>query len=91
MLFLPAATPLLEEAMREAVDFKVDGEATRVFTTEHLAAIALELGRAKDKVRLLQFLEMHVLDRPRFDAIVLRHGLTEKWNQFKLQFPETIS
>lgn len=88
--FLPAATPLLEDAMREAVDFEVDGEATRVFTAEHLAAIALELGRTKDKVRLLQFLEMNALDRPRFDAIIMRHGLTEKWNQFILQFPEAI-
>ena len=72
------------------VDFDVDGEATRVFTAEHLAAIALEFGRTKDKLRLLQFLEIGGLDRPRFDAIILEHGLTEKWNQFLLQFPEVI-
>ena|ERR1700686_4736085 len=55
--FLPAATPLLEEALREAVERDVDGIKARVFTAEHLAAIALQTGRTKDKARLLQFIE----------------------------------
>ena len=40
--FLPAGTPLLEEALKQAVLKDVDGISTRVFTVEHLAAIALQ-------------------------------------------------
>jgi hypothetical protein len=39
------------------IEFGESGQSFRVFTPEHLAAIALETGRAKDKARLLQFLE----------------------------------
>jgi hypothetical protein len=41
-------------------------EAVRVFTAEHLAAIALQTGRSKDKLRLLQFVESGVLDAAKF-------------------------
>lgn len=53
---------------------------------EPLAAIALQTGRAKDKSRLLQFVESGVLDADRFEAILLRHGLREKWLTFERQF-----
>ena len=55
--FLPPGSPLAEEALRESVSKDVDGTPARVFTAEHLAAIALQTGRAKDKARLLQFIE----------------------------------
>src|SRR5262245_50196021 len=58
--FLPTGTPLLDEALNEALEHDVDGTLARVFTAEHLAAIALQLGRAKDKARLLQFIEAGV-------------------------------
>ena len=77
--FLPAEGPLLEEAIADACDQEVDGVRTRVFTAEHLAAIALALGRAKDKLRIVQMVEAKVLDGPRFDAILERHNLTAKW------------
>jgi hypothetical protein len=54
---LPAGAPVVEEALRDAVERDVDGTSVRVFTAEHLAGIALQLGRAKDKARLLQFIE----------------------------------
>src|SRR5262249_42624427 len=60
--FLPPTGPLVEEALAEAVEADVDGVNARVFTAEHLAAIALETGRAKDKARLLQFIEEGALD-----------------------------
>jgi hypothetical protein len=84
--FLPASNELLKEAMAEAVDVIVDGIATRVFSAEHLAAIALQTGRAKDKSRLLQFIESGVMNRERFDLIVSRHRLSTKWDQFSSQF-----
>ena len=62
--FLPPGTPLVAEALQEAEVKDVDGTAARVLTAEHLAAIALQTGRAKDKARLLQFVEAGVLDMP---------------------------
>lgn len=84
--FLPPTGPLVEGALAEAVQIEVDGVPARVFDAEHLAAIALQTGRAKDKARLLQFLEEEALDRNRFQGIVRRHGLTEAWTRFERQF-----
>ena len=84
--FLPPGTPLVEEALKEAVASDIDGTATRVFSAEHLAAIALQTGRAKDKARLLQFLEAGALDAARFQAILARHGLVAAWQKFERQF-----
>lgn len=85
---LMAGTPLVEEALREAVVEEVAGVPARVFTAEHLAAIALEVGRAKDKARVLQFIEEGALDAPRFEAIIARHGLQGRWETFQRQFLE---
>jgi hypothetical protein len=84
--FLPAGNPLLAEALREAVESDVAGTRARVFTAEHLAAIALQTGRAKDKARLLQFIEAGALDAGRFQDVLSRHGLVDNWRKFKRQF-----
>jgi hypothetical protein len=84
--FLPASGPLLEDALDSAVEVDVEGEPARVLTAEYLAAVALQTGRAKDKARLLQFIEAHALDRKKFEQLVERHGLSDKWRQFQQQF-----
>lgn len=84
--FLPPGNSLIEEALAEAVARDVDGTPIRVFTAEHLAAIALQTARAKDKARLLQFIEAGVLDAGMFQSIVTRHGLMERWRLFERQF-----
>ncbi len=84
--FLPPTGPLVEEALAQSVETDVEGTPARVFTAEHLAAIALQTGRAKDKARLLQFVEAGVLDAVRFQAILARHGLVEAWQKFERQF-----
>ena len=84
--FLPPVTPLVEEALQESVERDVDSTPARVFTAEHLAAIALQTGPAKDKARLLQFIEAGALDTVRFQAILARHGLVDRWQQFERQF-----
>lgn len=86
VLFLPPTGPLGEEALAEAAPIDLEGEPARVFTAEHLAALALQTGRAKDKSRLLQFVESGTLDADRFDSILQRHGLQEKWLAFERQF-----
>jgi len=84
--FLPAANPLVAEALEQAVERDVAGVAARVFTAEHLAAIALQTGRAKDKARLLQFVEAGAFEAARFQSILMRHGLLDRWQQFERQF-----
>ena len=64
----------------------VEGTPARVFTAEHLAVIALQTGRAKDKARLLQFIEAGALQVARFQTIVARHGLADAWKRFEKQF-----
>ena len=41
--FVPPDTPLVEEALVQAIERDVNGVATRVFTAEHLAAICLQV------------------------------------------------
>ncbi len=84
--FLPASSPLVEEALAQSVEKNVAGVSAWVFTAEHLAAIALQTGRAKDKARLLQFVESGTLDPARFQDIVSRHGLERSWQRFEKQF-----
>ncbi len=62
------------------------GTPVRVISADHLAALALESGRAKDKARVLLFVESDAIDKERFVEILSRHGLVEKWNQFKKEF-----
>lgn len=84
--FLPPGTPLVEEGLKESVVRDVDGTPARVFTAEHLAAIALQTSRARDKARLLQFIESGVLNATSFQAILARHGLVAAWQKFERQF-----
>ena len=84
--FLPPTGSLGDEALAEARETDVDGEPTCVFTAEHLAALALQTGRAKDKARLLQFIEAGALNGERFQSVIERHGLLAKWKQFQQQF-----
>ena len=84
--FLPPPTPLVAEALTRAVERDVAGTPARVFTAEHLAAIALQTGRAKDKSRLLQFIEAGVLDAKHFQDLLTRHGLAQAWERFEKQF-----
>lgn len=84
--FLPPGDPLEEEALRQAVEVEVAGTRTWVIGPEHLAAIALKTGRAKDFARLLQFVEAGVLEAKKLDPILKRHELVEKWEQFGARF-----
>jgi hypothetical protein len=73
---------------QKAVVVDVEGIPARVLTPEHLAAIALQTGRAKDKARLLQFIEDRALDLPRFEKLIEQHQLTNQWRRFRQQFLE---
>lgn len=80
--FLPAYNALLEEALAEAREILYEQTPTRVLSAEHLAAICVQTGREKDRQRVRVFLEEAELDAERLDAVLRRHNLKGKWNQW---------
>jgi hypothetical protein len=80
--FLPPGDTLDEEALVQAIQTDADGVPARVMTAEHLTAIALKVGRPKDKIRIAQFVESGILDESKLRQILERHGLLAKWKQF---------
>ena len=84
--FLPAAKPLLLDAFREAHEESVAGVPTRIMCFEHLAAIMLDTGRPKDKLRLVQCWESPALDREKFQVICSNHGLQKDWENFHARY-----
>jgi hypothetical protein len=72
--FLPASG-LTEEAVREAEPIHYEGVPAKVFSAEHIVAIAASVGRAKDKARIEQLLHQADLDRSRLENILQRHKL----------------
>lgn len=84
--FLPAFNPLLQEALAQATGIKFKGTPTRVMRAEHLIAIMLQTGRAKDYARILQFLEAEASAPSLLEETLARHGLTERREEFKLRF-----
>jgi hypothetical protein len=85
---LPASDALEKEALDDAVPTEVDGVKTWVMTAEHLVAIALRTGRAKDHARILQFLENAAVNRNILHDILVRHKLVPRWEQFQSKYLE---
>ena len=80
--FLPAYNSLIEEALLGAREINYEGVPTRFVRAEHLVAICLQTGRAKDRARVALLREQSELDL-RFLADVLRdHHLEEKWKNW---------
>lgn len=84
--FLPAESPLLKEAVEQAVTVDFEGVPARVMTAEHLCAIALQTGRAKDFTRLLAFVESGVLKAEALSAVLERHQLVDAWAKFEARY-----
>lgn len=70
-----AASGLTEEAVREAEPIDYEGVPAKVFSAEHIVAIAASVGRAKDKARIEQMLQQADLEQSRLENILQRHNL----------------
>lgn len=70
-----AASGLTEEAVREAERIDYEGVPAKVFSAEHIVAIAASVGRARDKARIEQLLQQADLDQSRLENILKRHNL----------------
>jgi hypothetical protein len=84
--FVPVFSPLTAEAMEQAEAADFEGVLFRVVRAEHLAAIALSVGRAKDFARVLGLLECGAVRREMMNDLTLRHGLAEAWRKFQKRF-----
>jgi hypothetical protein len=82
--FLPAPTPLVQEALAEARTVEVGKQKSRVFTAEHAVAIALQTNRAKDRLKIEHLLESgrKPLDEGRLTAILKAYALEDRWKKF---------
>jgi hypothetical protein len=58
----------------------------RVMPAEHLVAIALRTGRAKDHARIVQFIEQDAVGRVKLSGLLERHGLLPRWTVFEKNY-----
>ena len=86
--FIPVYNDLVHEAVENAVTLKYRDVEAKVVTAEHLAAIALQTGRAKDRERLIRLLDEAVIDRAVFGKILASFGLADKFSKLKKQLYE---
>ena len=84
--FLPVFNPLTEEAVVQANTIAFARVTTRLMRAEHLVAIMLDTGRAKDYLRIAMFLEQKAVDMRSLKAVLRRHGLTQKWKENEHKF-----
>lgn len=88
--FLPPGSALVQEALMEAQPVTIGDVPIRIFTKEHLMAICLETGRPKDLARLVQFVQEGEPDDEKLMAILDRHGLSAKWQNFQTRFNTSL-
>ncbi|MBJ7396883.1 MAG: hypothetical protein JHC76_12665 [Akkermansiaceae bacterium] len=78
-----SASPGLEsEAVDSAMVVEWDQHRMRVMRPKHLAAIALTVGRPKDRARVVYLAELPNFDFATFNDILTRHGLSAQWHQW---------
>jgi hypothetical protein len=81
--FIPAEPGLMEEALRAAVEVRIEGVSTRVLRLEHLMANMLRLHRPKDRAKLALIVESHsgAYDAGILREILARYRLLAKWER----------
>ncbi len=70
-----ASHGLTEEAVREAESIDYEGVPAKIFRAEHIIAIAVTVGRAKDKARIEQFLQQAEFDQAYLENVLRRYKL----------------
>lgn len=77
--FIPAYNSLVEEAVSQADERAFKGVPARVVQIEHLVALMVQTGRAKDRERLERLREEIDLDDAKLLPILARHKLSNRW------------
>lgn len=84
--FIPAFNDLTREALEQAETVDFEGIPLRVTRADHLAVIALSVGRVKDFARILALLESNAITREEIAALAQRHKLSEAYRRFERRF-----
>jgi len=84
--FIPVFSPLTREALEQAEMDDFEGVPLRIVRPDHLAAIALSVGRTKDFLRILALLESESVTAEQIGRLAARHGLAEEWREFETKF-----
>lgn len=79
---LPAYNRLVEEAVTDAVEVEYDSVSTRVPRAEYLAAIMIQTGRPKDRLRFEGLRNQVNLNHSLLSDIVDSHNLTERYQEW---------
>jgi len=83
--FLPAYNALIEETVAQAREIDYEGVPARVAQAEHLIAICLQTGRAKDRARVAMLREQAHLDHELLADILKRHQLEDAWKLWAME------
>ena len=83
---LPAYTPLVEEAVVNALEQSFHELTVPVVTAEYLCAIALQTGRPKDYQRIHSLLEAGCVNAARLTQLVNQFHLTLRWSTYARRY-----
>jgi len=84
--FIPAFDTLSRDAMLLAEVGDIDGLAVRVVRADYLAVMALKVGRAKDRLRILALIECNAVHPSEVEKLAKQYQLEDIWTKFKEQF-----
>lgn len=77
---------LWREAIETSQILNADGLDIPVIDPEHLVAMWLFAGRAKDYQKIALFLEADIVDKQRLDSVLEKHQLMLKWQKERRRF-----
>ena len=80
--FIPVYNELIKEAVENAIDHKYKKTETRILKAEYLIAIMLQTFRAKDKEKIIKFIDEARIENKSLTDILKRYGLIEKFERF---------
>lgn len=78
--------PLWAEAIETADKLDIEQRPVKVIDREHLVAMWLFAGRAKDYQKIAMFVDANILDGHKLRAVLERHNLLIKWEGEKWRF-----
>jgi hypothetical protein len=81
--FIPAYNELIKEAIEDTEQQNYKDVTTYVLKPEYLIAIMLDTNRAKDRERIVRFLEEGEIDFALLEKILVKFNLNEKFKRFK--------
>lgn len=84
--FVPVFNELTIEALQQADNPLFEDVPFRVVRADHLAVIALSVGRPKDFARILALLESGSVSRAEIALVAQRHRLADAWRRFEARF-----